>query len=289
LDQPSLQTFRHLVLQHLPAATEQPEGSEEFVELDEENSAGRRGGQTAAGGFSWAADSSNRAGNSEDEEELGEEDSSSQATTKQRRRRACNAWSSTGDNECRVCEQKKGCKQKYGKDECQKYCWKYQGGWTCPGCSQEAEEKNVASAITDTWESKRGLEYCKKYQQTAKLTKVMSVESASVKAWKEATGNSNHDLHAFDVSKIAADFRWSDHIIIHRSGIHEATVGKQEFQLCASWTAVCLGTPPSHGQSCATVRKVLGCKYKSSRRASHDWSDCDKWHSKKRLAMSNLA
>ena len=44
-------------------ATEQPEGTEEFVELHEGNSAGRRGGQTAAGGFAWAAASGNRAGN----------------------------------------------------------------------------------------------------------------------------------------------------------------------------------------------------------------------------------
>jgi len=273
-------------------ATEQPEGAEEFVELDEGNSAGRRGGggQTAAGGFAWAAASGNRAGNSE--RQLGQEDSSSQVATrrrrKSRRRRTkagCKAWSSTG--ECRVCHGRKTCKQKYGKDDCTKYCWKYKGNWACPGCFQEAEAKKVVSAITATWESKRGLEYCKEHQSNPKLTKVMSTTSASAEAWIKAIGSSNDDLHVFDVSNIT-DFRWSDHIVMHRSGIHEVSANGIPVQLCASWTAVCLGTPASHGQSCTTVRKVVGCR-KTIRATSTKWHDCSEWVSSHKLGLLNLA
>jgi len=316
LDHSSLQRFKHLVSQHLPAATEQPEGTEEFVEVDEVNSVGRRGGQTAAGGFVWAVASGNRAGNSEDEEELGQEDSSSQAATTRRRRwattrrrrgattrrRRMSWWEKTRRRRtpkkiydadgCRVAwawkdgntDGKKVCKAKYGKCM-QQHCWKFDGDWTCPGCwDQPTEAKKVANAITATWESKRGEAYCNKHMKSPKLIQIASINSASVEDFKKQLGHNNADLHEIDVSDIAADFRWKDHLVVHRSGIHEANEGM--FLLCASWTAVCLGTPPSKGQSCATVRKVLGCKKKKE---DWKWHDCSKWYSSMRLALPDLA
>jgi len=296
----------------------------EFLEVQEESStsAGRRGGQSAMGGFAWAiAASGNRAGNSE--RQLGQ-DSSSQVEEKRGRgrperqlgqdspspvqaaaqsatakvesaaaqvatgrRRKGETWETKHGTTCVTSGRVERCKDKYGK--CPHHCWEYSGGWTCPGCwDQEDDARKLASAITATWESKRGLEYCNKYKSSthSNVTKVGSAVSADIEALQKAFGEENHDLHEINVSEVAKKFRWSDHVMMHRSGVHAVRKrGADVLLLCSSWTAVCLRTPPSHGQKCKTVRQVLGCK----KRQHAKFEDCNTWVSVNKVTLPNFA
>jgi len=293
-DHPLREEIKPMVLQRAATVTrhfEEPRESKpptemqgpddpKFIELHEGSSSsaavGRRGGQLAAGGFAWVAASGNRAGNSEDDEELGQ---------------ASDSWSQAEKEEleydkagCRIRRNgTKVCKAKYG--ECQEHCWKYAPDWICPGCwNQVPDAKKVADAITAAWESNRGLAYCEKHMTKPVLTKSMSASSASVEEMKKQIGEENSDLlDKIDVSNVTAGFRWNDHFVVHRSGVHSVNGG--HLLLCASWTAVCLRTTTSNGQSCATVRQVLGCKKKEMRK----FIDCRTWGSANQVALPDFA
>ena len=75
----------------------------------------------------------------------------------------------------------------------------------------------------------------KKDQQSV-LTKVQSPYSVRVKTLqkKALKGLGLRRSREIDVSKVSKDFRWDDHVLMHRSGIHLAGGFKL---LCSSWTA----------------------------------------------------